>query len=115
MKALGRIERGEVRSLVGELVRAVGWPGFFAQLASSCALVLFDTRVVLAEQRREYAEGDRFAADLLMDGDVQDLDLRAMARAAAAAGIPVLLGGQTLVSGGLRLLREELAARKDEA
>lgn len=108
MKALGRIERGEVRSLVGELVRALGWQGFFSHAAQSCALVLFDTRVVLAEQRREISDGDRFASDLLMDDDVHDLDLREMARAAAAAPIPILLGGQTLVSGGLRLLREEL-------
>ncbi len=70
-----------------------------------------DSRVLLAH-RFGADEGawplpeDRFASDLLLPGRIADPWLRALTAAAAAAAIPVLLGGHTLVGPGLRLLVE---------
>lgn len=104
MKALGRIERGEVRSLVASYAEAVGWKAFFAGMAEGAQCLFFDTRVVWAHQRAAYLEGDRFAADLLLTEQVGDPVLRKMVEAAMEAPVPVLMGGQSLVAGGLRLL-----------
>jgi len=104
MKALGRMEQGLVRSLVADLVAQVGWAEFFQLLARSCQAALFDTRVVWAALGRTFSEQDRFAADLLLPDAVHDPWLREMTQAACAAPIPILLGGQSLVAGGLRLV-----------
>ena len=47
---------------------------------------------------------DRFASDLLNASAVTDPWLRTLTASAAAASAPILLGGHTLVNGGLRLL-----------
>lgn len=103
MKALGRIEQGVVRSLVGAMVEAVGWKKFFEVLEEQVGCVLFDTRVVLEHLGVKVSEQERFAADLGMLGEVRNPILREMAEAAAACRVPVLMGGQSLVGGGLRI------------
>ncbi|ARU61111.1 hypothetical protein CBW65_08560 [Tumebacillus avium] len=103
MKALGRIERGEVRSLVGAMVEAVGWKRFFAVLEEQAGCVLFDTRVALEHLGVHVSERERFAADLGMVEEIQHPVLRELAEAAASCRIPVLMGGQSLVGGGLRI------------
>ena len=47
---------------------------------------------------------DRFASDLLLSERVVDPWLRALTASAAAAPIPILLGGHTLVGPGMRLV-----------
>jgi hypothetical protein len=47
---------------------------------------------------------DRFASDLLLAADVDEPWLRALTTAASASSTPIVLGGHTLVNGGLRLL-----------
>ncbi|WP_132946703.1 hypothetical protein [Tumebacillus sp. BK434] len=106
MKALGRVERGEVRSLVGALVEAVGWSRFFEVLAGQVGCVLFDTRVVLEHFGVQVSEEERFAADLGMMEELRNPFLREMAVAAVSCGVPVLMGGQSLVGGGLRIWRD---------
>ena len=68
-----------------------------------------DTRVLLAhrfgiDERDWPAAEDRFASDLLLPERVADPWLRELTASAAAARIPVALGGHTLVGPGLRLL-----------
>ena len=70
-----------------------------------------DTRVLLAHRLGTDEEAwpppeDRFASDLLLPERIGDAWLRSLTAAAAAAPIPVLLGGHTLVGPGLRLLVE---------
>jgi hypothetical protein len=54
------------------------------------------------------AAEDRFASDLLLPSVIADPWLRALTSSAAAAPSdhPILLGGHTLVNGGLRLLAQ---------
>lgn len=133
MKALGRIARGEARSLIGAYGEAVGWQAFFRELSETAQAAFVDTRVLFAHRqgrlRREsggaaagfeqavpaaeaageefgLSEQDRFFADLGLYEEVADPWLREFAEAAAEAPIPVLMGGQSLVAGGLRLLQE---------
>jgi hypothetical protein len=81
---------------------------------------LLDTRVLMAH-RLGAAESswpaaeDRFASDLLDPGAVGDRwlhDLTAAAATSSATGpaAPILLGGHTLVNGGLRLLAQRAMA-----
>ena len=69
---------------------------------------IIDTRVLLAhrlgaDERAWPPAEERFASDLLLPDRIQDPWLRALTEAAVAASIPVILGGHTLVDGGVRL------------
>lgn len=108
MKALGRLERGEVRSLLGVLARERG-PGYVVRLLADLSEAVFwDTRVLLAHLGDWPDEQDRFLADLGRWEEVRDGDLRDLARAAREAAVPFVLGGHSVVSGGLRLLVDDL-------
>ncbi|HHS97801.1 MAG TPA: hypothetical protein ENK08_07875 [Chloroflexi bacterium] len=113
MVASGRLRRGEVRSLLAEYLEQVGLEGFFSTLGDLADAVLMDNRVILAARGRWPSRADRFAADLFRWQEVADPFLRAFARAAAAAEIPVLMGGQSVVSGGLLALVEILTSRRE--
>lgn len=117
MIASGRLARGEVRSLVADYIDRVGVHGFFDRLKSMADAVLFDNRVVLAARGIWPNAGERFSADLLRWWEVTEPFLWALARAAAEAEIPVLMGGQSLVSGGLLALIDIQQRRRggDEA
>lgn len=112
MVASGRLRRGEVRSLLADFIRHVGVDGFFAELASLAEAALMDTRVLMAAQGCWPPPADRFNADLLRWEDVRDPFLRALARAAAGAPIPILMGGQSLVNGGLMALVDILQTQR---
>src|SRR3990170_2802369 len=77
-----------------------------AELADGAVL---DSRVLLADrlgadEHRWPAAEDRFASDLLRADGVADPWLRELTASAAAAAVPVLLGGHSLVGPGLPLL-----------
>ncbi len=70
---------------------------------------IIDTRVLLAHRLGADEAGwpvaeDRFASDLLLPDAVSDPWLRELTASAAAAPIPVLLGGHSLVGPGVRLV-----------
>lgn len=104
MEASGRAAHGGARSLVGRLIDALGPAAFCVQLAETSAAAFLDVRVPLAHRGPQPPPADRFAADLLVADAVHDPWLRALAAAARAAPLPVVLGGHTLLNGGLRLL-----------
>jgi hypothetical protein len=101
------------RSILGELLDRDGPGALAATVAGLGDAALIDTRVLMAhrygasESSWPPAE-DRFASDLLLPAAIADPWLRALTAAAASApaGHPILLGGHTLVNGGLRLLAQ---------
>lgn len=106
MRASGRQARGEVISLLNEYVDLVGVEQLFHRLARMADAVLLDSRVILASRGLWPSDADRFHADLLMPENVGDPFLRALTEAARAAPIPVVMGGHSLVAGGLAVLLE---------
>jgi hypothetical protein len=109
------------RSVLGELLDLDGPESLAATVARLADAAVIDTRVLMAhrnghdESTWPVAE-DRFASDLLLPESIADPWLRALTTAAVAAtpssGHPILLGGHTLVNGGLRLLAQRARAGK---
>jgi hypothetical protein len=113
MEADGRARAGEVRSLLGFLIDEVGPRRAMDTLAELGDAAFIDSRVLLAHARVEASRSDRFLSDAGRWQDVREPFLRELTRAAVEAPIPVLLGGHSLVSGGLMALNE-LAWRERE-
>jgi hypothetical protein len=116
MRASGRQARGEVRSLLNDYLDLVGVEQFFVRLGTLADAILLDSRVILASRGLWPPDADRFHADLLMEARVGDPFLRALTRAARSAPVPVVMGGHSLVAGGLAVLLEGagLAPRSQE-
>ncbi|MCC7363654.1 MAG: hypothetical protein IT303_04735 [Dehalococcoidia bacterium] len=104
MAAAGRDHRA--RSLLGFLLDEVGPERFFQRMAELGDALVLDTRVLEAHAGVAPSREDRFASDLFWAEAIADPFLRALTQAAAAAPMPVLLGGHSLVSGGLMLLND---------
>lgn len=111
MKALGRLQRGEVRSLLGPMYRTLGPEGLLEMLCATANGLIFDDRVLGADLGWQPSATDRFYADCLRPDMVQDAELRAWTTALHRCQIPLLLGGQNLVSGGLSLLIQRAKER----
>ena len=94
------------RSLIGFFIDAQGIERFFEVLPQLGDAALVDTRVLLAHMRIEATRGDRFNSDLGAWSEICDPFLREFTRGACEARIPVLLGGHSLMSGGLMALNE---------
>ena len=118
------------RSVLGELLDRDGPAALAATVARLADAAVIDTRVLMAHLAGApdglgAADGsgsglgtatstawpaaeDRFASDLLLSSVIADPWLRALTSSAAAAPSdhPILLGGHTLVNGGLRLLAQ---------
>ena len=106
MRASGRIARGEVRSLLGYYLDSVGAREFFATLARLSDAAILDTRVLFAHRRLDPPASDRFNSDLLQAEQIADPFIRELTIAAREATIPILLGGHSVVSGGMYALAE---------
>jgi hypothetical protein len=94
------------RSALGFLLEAVGVDGFFERLAGLGDAAVIDTRVLEAHLGVSPSREDRFQSDLYRWRAIEDPFLREFTRAAARSKQPVLLGGHSLVSGGLMALTE---------
>ena len=119
------------RSVLGELLDRDGPESLARTVATLADAAVIDTRVLLAhrhgagESAWPSAE-DRFASDLLLPASIADAWLRALTASAAGpspiaapavaatspSDRPILLGGHTLVNGGLRLLAQRARAGK---
>lgn len=106
MRASGRDERGEVRSLLGFHLDQVGAKGLFDALAHLSDATILDSRVLFAHRRIHPTAPDRFHSDWLDVESIEESWLREFTQAAQQAAIPVLLGGHSLVSGGMYALVE---------
>ncbi len=114
MIASGRLKRGEVRSLLADWIRQTGVEAFFGELATMVEAALFDTRVILAAYGLWPSAADRFHADLCLWDRVQEPFLRRLAHAASQVEIPLIMGGQSVVNGGLLALLETLDAQRKQ-
>lgn len=113
MEADGRAASGRARSLLGYYLEAVDLSHFFQTLAELGDAAFIDSRVLLAHRRIDATREDRFLSDLGRWQDIREPFLRDFTRAALEAPVPVLLGGHSLVSGGLMALNEHAWAQRD--
>jgi hypothetical protein len=104
LRASGRQWDGKARSMLAFLAARVGWAGVMESIAEVADALLFDTRVVMAHDRQWPSAADRFWSDCMRPDCVEDSDLRSLTEAARDARIPVMLGGHSIVSGGLYTL-----------
>jgi hypothetical protein len=114
MRASGRQERGDVRSLLADYLQLIGVEMFFDALEDLVEGVLLDNRVMLAARGLWPSTADRYYSDLHRWDNVEEPFLRRFTRAAADARVPILMGGHSVVAGGLMALIEayEAGARR---
>jgi hypothetical protein len=119
LRAASRLAQGEVTaaprpdrppgSILGLLLDHDGPGSLGDHLARFADAAIVDSRVLLAHRVGAEEAGwpvaeDRFASDLLLAERIVHPWLRELTASAAAAPIPVLLGGHTLVGPGVRLV-----------
>lgn len=110
MSSSGRKEAGTVRSLIADYMESSGVENFFQSLAEFVDALLIDTRVYLAHHQIWPSAADRFAADLGLVDQIQDERLKHLTQAIRDCGMPVVMGGHGVVSGGLYALIETIKA-----
>jgi hypothetical protein len=106
MQAIGRDLSGEARSLLAFHVQAVGFARFFDELSQMCTAAFIDTRPIFAHMGLQPLRQDRFLSDTLQPEGIANAWIRGFTAAARDARIPVVFGGQCLVTSGVRLLSE---------
>jgi hypothetical protein len=107
MRADGRLAAGEVRSLLGMHLERVGVECFFGEVIPQLGQAAFlDDRVLWAHCQVWPPASDRFSSDLYQPQVIADPFVRAFTEAAMSCPIPVVLGGHSLVAGGLYVLVE---------
>lgn len=110
MVASGRLARGEVKSMIGDLIRATGVREFINRLVEMSDGVLWDNRVWMASQGVWPSASERFAADLGWIDQLPAGEIREMVEAIEEAPIPIIAGGYGVVAGGLYALLESSIA-----
>lgn len=86
---------------MGRLVEELGFRSFFNFLSELAGGAVLDTRVLFEHFHWELSAADRFASDLGELDLITHEPLKEFTRAALEAPIPILLGGHSLVAGGL--------------
>ena len=108
MVASQRLARGEVRSLIADMVNELQPSGFLTRLSQMSDAVIWDTRVWMGSMGSWPSPADRFAADLGWADQISDEALRNLTVAIMESPIPVVAGGHGVVAGGLLALLETL-------
>lgn len=114
MRASGRQARDEVRSLLGFYLDEMGDERFFRTLSTLGQAAFIDSRVIFAHRGLWPPAADRFYSDLRQLEKITDPFVRHFTEAATQATIPVVLGGHSLVAGGLYALIEAAWARGED-
>ena len=92
------------KSMLGYLLDSSGVSGFFDKLSEMGDTAFLDTRVIFNHAGKSLSASDRFYSDMLEAESVADPWLREFTLGAREAAIPVVLGGHSLVSGGMLAL-----------
>jgi hypothetical protein len=111
MQATGRDLSGEARSLLGFHIQAVGVTRFFVELGEMANRAFIDTRPIFAHMGLQASRPDRFLSDALRPRALRPR-VRDFTAAAREASIPIVLGGQSLVTSGLQFSRGGLEATR---
>ena len=106
LRADERLQRGEACSILGFYWEQVTPDRFFETLARLGDAAYIDSRVIFAHFGLEPSPTDRFYSDLGQPDKIDNPFVRQFTQAALEAPIPVILGGHSLVSGGLLALIE---------
>jgi hypothetical protein len=104
MQSDEREQSGSVRSILGFYLELAGVDGLFQALAELGDAVFLDSRVLLAHAHVSPSRPDRFLSDLGRWQEVSEPFTRELTRAAVQAAVPVVLGGHSLVAGGIMAL-----------
>ena len=107
MKALQRAETGKAVSVLGYLLQNTGPEEFFEYLNQVADVAFLDTRVLFAHMKLFPSAGDRYYSDLGMVARIDDPYVARFTEVAFNAPLPVVLGGHSLVYGGLWSIMEE--------
>ncbi len=114
LRASGRLERGEARSLIADLLDSDGPAKFVERLGTMVEACLWDTRVWMAGAGGWPSTADRMAADLGWADQVDHPALQRLTEAVGVAGSPAILtGGHGVVSGSLLACLETLQVGKN--
>jgi hypothetical protein len=105
-----RSRRSEVCTILGFYLEQVGMERFFQTLANLGHAAFIDTRVLFTHFVHDSTTEDRFYSDMGQYQQIMNPFIREFTQRAAEAPIPVILGGHSLVSGGMLALIE--AGRK---
>ena len=92
------------KSMLGYLLDSSGVSGFFDKLSEMGDAAFLDTRVIFNHMGKTLSASDRFYSDMLEPEHIADSWLREFTLGAREAAIPVVLGGHSLVSGGMLAL-----------
>lgn len=106
MEASGRAERGAVQAILGKMGDHLGPRGLVRLLSQMGEAVVWDTRVMMAHLGVWPSPEERYACDLLQYQKVREPRLKELVQACAESPVPFLLGGHSLVSGGMYLAVE---------
>ena len=71
-------------------------------------MAFIDTRVLFAHFKLKLSAEERFLSDMGRWQEIKNPWLKEFTRAAAESTIPIVLGGHSLVSGGIWVLAEEI-------
>ena len=106
MQAAGSEARGAAKSILGFYLQEVGIPRFFETLGRLGQAAFIDSRVIFAHMGLSPSTADRFRADLGDWAHIGDPFVREFTRCAQQAPAPVVLGGHSLMAGGMLALIE---------
>ena len=102
MRAAGYGEAG--KSILGYMLESYDIEGFFNRLSEMGDAAFLDTRVIFNHMGKPFSTADRFHSDMLEAESIEDRWLGEFTNGAREAKIPVVLGGHSLVSGGMLAL-----------
>jgi len=108
MKALEREEKGQVVSVMGYYLELVGPQKFIETIEKVAHCAFLDTRVLMAHLKLKLSTQERFLSDLGRWEEMSQPVFKELTRAAVQSKIPIILGGHSLVLGGLWALVDEI-------
>ncbi len=114
MKSLGREQNNLVESLFGHLMDMMGPREFFNYLSKLVHVAFIDSRVLFAHKKLHLSDNDRFYADLLIPEKIENEWAREFTQAVKDAPLPIVVGGHSMVAGGMWSLIDTLMYERHE-